>query len=761
MQDTPLGWPEESAVSLVPEGHLVFDGSAWPPAGDGLPAGEAIAGSWSVDRTLTGGGLPGSARGASGGSIAQAEAQIPQPAAAPLSPFGEGARQVNPGGLARLSAVSSGVSIPLGKFQVRDVSGASTQGFLGVELEEASQALKRKFFYPWRYDAVANTMDAAHVIDVACTGCGYLTDRAPLPGADRRVLVDLPLAGRATAGKGGTMAAPTPVQWSSVDGRMGMSGGRVIITPSGNKKGSAFEDTARNVALFVEVAADGGSVHIVNPDTGDGVRVKFDLKAKQLRLRQVGPTNAAIGDFPFTTGSGAYMLHLSRATDTGQILTVRVRQSGSQTFETLGTVTTTGLPAWTRNDHYHVGHFDAVYASTPGGWLRGFQAYWNLTDWDVLAALPIPEVTAKVEASGSLITGVFLTDTAQTAWQIIQDLAKSTMGAAWMNEAGQIIYRNRQNLRTGTPVETIISEERLDSLAWTMSIEDVADRVALTYTPSLTAVNDFEKITLWESTDTISVPPFTTFGLEIDITGTTDRLANFIPLWDTTTAGDDGSRMSRWAAATSADGAGERPSSDSLTVEATLVGLSKVKINVRNNTGDTLYLVDGNGNPCLILRTSLQVQPGEVQTITSGASEANALTPFDFDCGQWVQDAATAQEMLDWLTSQTQIAQPVIKDVNIVPDLARQLGDIVVITDEVTGLRSKALLTSTGISGDSSVLSQTVTAALLADVFRDFDAWARAEGIDTFDDLDLRLAELGIDTFDDFDRWASSAFVNY
>jgi len=673
----------------------------------------------------------------------------------------QGAAQVNPGGIAELSAANGGVSIPLGTFQVREISGASTEGHIGLELEEASQALKRVFSYPWRYDAVADSMDAAHVIDVACTGCGYRTDRRPLPASDRRVLIDLPLSGRATAGKGGTFSAPTPVQWSSVDGRMGMSAGRLVVTPSGRNKGSSFDTQATNIAFFVEVAAQGVSVHVTQPDTGDGVRVKFDLNARQFRFRQVGQINEAIGDFPFTTGPGAYMIHLSRATATSQTITARVRAAGTSSFTTLGVLTTVDLPAWSRNDHYQVGHFDAVYTPTPGGWVRGFQAYWNLTAWDALASLPVPQVNARIEASGSVITGVFLTDTAQTAWQVIQQVATNTMGAAWMNEEGNIIYRNRQNLRTGAPVETIIAEQRLDSLAWTTSIEDVADRVSLTYTPCTTVVNDFEKITLWESTDTISVPPYTTFGMDVDINGTTDRLSNFIPLWDTETVGDDIGRMSRWAAALTADGSGDRPAANAITVGATLVGLSKVRINVRNNTADTLYLVDGSGRPCLILRTSLQVQPGEVQTITSGASEAAAITPFDFDCAQWVQDTATAQEMLDWLTSQTQNAQPVIRDVRIRPDVARQLGDIVVVTDEVTGLRSKALLTSTRLEGDHTQLGQSITAALLTDVFRDFDAWCQAHHIDTFDDLDLYLAGIGVDTFDDFDRWAATAFVDY
>lgn len=762
MQTKPAGWPADQAVEDVPEVRARFRSSAWPPAGDGLPAGQTVVGEWSVDRNLTGGGLPGQARGASGGSIAQGSFEFPQPEGAPLSPFTADALAVQAGGLVDLTAWQGAASLPLGSFQSQTVSGASTDGVVDVDIEEATQRLKRPFTYKWEYNPLAATMDAAHVLEAAAAQGGYTGNRARLRPSDAMVFLDAELNGRAVPRAGGVLSVGVSPVWGSADGRVGLASGLVTLTPSGNIASPGYETANSVVTFFLEAGGAGGVVEVAQANGADGLRFGFDRGTGTLVIRRMGnSTILASYPVPWTKPTHSFLVRATRPAANDPQVTVQLCRDDETTWATLGTFTAEVLYRWTRQDAYHVGWFtqDHLRAATDG-WVRSFQAYANVANPAALAALPQGQVTARIQHTGSVLAGVF--DLAEkTCWEVIQDAARSTMGGAWMDETGTVVYRNRESLRSGTPVETVVAEERLDTLAWETSVEDVADRVELSYTPADVQVSSQARITLFQASEPYFVSRNSSIRVVADIDGTTDNIANFLPIWDTTTAGDDGTRMSRWAASTSRDAGGERPASNAITIRATLEGPSRISLRITNRTDQDLWMVDGNGRPCVIVRSTILIAPGEAQSMASGAAEDRSITAFSFDAGTWVQDPATAQEMLDWLTNQTATAEPVIPNVGVKPDLARQLGDIVVVTDEVTRLRSKALVTATRIAGSNTGYTQQLTMALLAETFRSLDAYCAAAGISTFDQLDAKLTVEGITTFDQFDAWCRTNLVTY
>lgn len=762
MQTKPAGWPADQAVEDVPEVRARFRSSAWPPARDGMPAGQAAVGEWSIDRNLTGGGLPGQARGASGGSIAQGSFTFPQPQGAPLSPFTADGLEVQAGGLIDVTAWQGNASLPLGSFQSQSVSGASTNGAIDVDIEEATQRLKRPFTYQWFYDPKAPTLDASHIMEAAASAGGYVGSSAPLNPSHQWVLLGSELNGRAIASSGGVVSTPLVPRWGTSDGRIGLSSGMMKLSPSGNETSPGFGWSTSEVTFFVEVGAAGGVVEIAQSGGADGLRVGFGRGEQSIVIRRMG-VQSVIASYPITLNqeSHSFLVHMIRPSASSAEVTIRICQDEATTWTTLGTFTVAGLHAWSRQDTYTVGWFTVTHQrQASAGWVRGFQAYSGVSDYAALAALPLRTVTARIAASGSLLHGVFdLAD--KTCWDIIQEAARSTMGGAWMDERGAIIYRDRESLRSGVPVETMIAEERLDTLAWDTSIEDMADRVELAYTPAEVVSDPLARVTLWEADRPYIILARKDLEIVVDIEGSTDRISAFLPLWDTTTAGEEGSQMSRWAAAYRRDGDGERPGDNAIRINATMVGPSKVKLRVMNRTDNDLWLVDGRGNPCLILRSTLQVAPGEQITVASGNPEARSISPFSFDAGMWVQTPDMAQEMLDWLTSQTAQPEPTIPGVGVKPDLARQLGDIVVVTDETTQLRSKALITAVHLSGSSSGYTQNVTMALLAETFRSLDAYTVAQGVSTFQDIDTALATADVQTFTQFDAWCRKNLVTY
>lgn len=362
-----------------------------------------------------------------------------------------------------------------------------------------------------------------------------------------------------------------------------------------------------------------------------------------------------------------------------------------------------------------------------------------------------------IENTGSLLAGVFgVTD--QTCWDVIQDIAKATMGAAWLSEDGKLVYRGRISLRTGTPVESVEALDDVEELVWNIDRNNAAERVEYAYTPAQILTSTISTLTLWEATNPVLVWAGGRVNIDADIDGTTDRIAPFLPLWDTETAGTNGARMSRWAAASQADGGGPRPGNSAISVSVRIVSPSRVRLTVSNNTNQNLWLVDGNGNPCLILRSSLHVRPGETETIDAGASETVAESQFGFDAGQWVQDAGTAQEMLSWLSAQTRTPGATISEVRVRPNLSRQLGDIITITDAGSELNAKALITGVRLQGGPDGVEQRLNLALLDVTFADWDEYNRTHDLSSFYRLDQHLTNLGINTFAKLDAWITSNF---
>lgn len=360
-----------------------------------------------------------------------------------------------------------------------------------------------------------------------------------------------------------------------------------------------------------------------------------------------------------------------------------------------------------------------------------------------------------IEPTGSILSGVFGV-AGKSAWSVAQEIAEATMGAVWISEDGVFTYRNRDSLRgVGGYTETVEALDSLESLEWSIDPADVADRVEVTYTPT-EIVRSPDLSVLWEATEAIRVGARQTVILNVEIEGTTDRISGFVPLWpptDPTAIVHPENRMSRWAAATSSNGGGARPTDTAIRAGATMVGPSKLRITVTNTTGSALWLVDGSGSPCLIVRTSLHVISSEPVTISTGATEENAINPLSVETGAWVQDDLAAQEILAWVTAQTTKAQAVIPQVRVKPDLARQLGDVIRLTDGHTGLLTKAIVAGVSLAGDGTGYSQQLDLALLALVIADLDRWCETSRIDTFADFDSWCIANNMNTFSQLDDW--------
>lgn len=356
-----------------------------------------------------------------------------------------------------------------------------------------------------------------------------------------------------------------------------------------------------------------------------------------------------------------------------------------------------------------------------------------------------------IQDTGSMLSGIFDVS-GKDAWSVAQEIAAATLGAVWISEAGVFTYRNRDSLRgLGALVESVEALDSIESLAWTIDPGDITDRVELTYIPTEVREDTKASLTIWEADKAIRVRAGQSLTVYADIDGTTPRVDSPIPVWDTTEY--PATIRSRWAASNSPNGGGARPPDNAIRISLSTVSPSRIRIDLTNRTEEHLWLVDGNGDPCLILRTKTHIAPGEETTVSIGASEDTAISPLSVPAGGWVQDADTALSLCAWIAGQTSYAQATIERVRVKPDLARQLGDVIRLTDGHTNLLSKALITGIGLAGDGSGYTQHLDLALLDITFHEWDQWMAVRSINTFAELDLFLQRESLNTFEAFDEW--------
>lgn len=730
MQPKPHGWPAESPVEHLPEFFLHLPGSSWPPASDGAPVGTAIVGAWSTSRQLTGGNLPGQVRGATGFSVATGAVTFAQPKGAPLSPWGRGNLSLSPGGACALFASHTGPSalsaLKLGAFLVAPIEGASTSKYIGLDLEENSVRLRRPFTLNWAYDPKAKALDAAWVLVKIAATNGFVATAPAFSGS----VLSAPLDGSGSLSVG-SHQIPGTFFWGSWEGMVGLGGGsRMVIEPS-----TDFPTMNRRSRVVTCTVGGGGARFVFGG-------VTFDITPEGIWVRE-GSSLRASAAFPSGVLTRRVSVYLERVDAT--TLDVHYMADGGAWSIITDVLPFAGLPEWPESSTLIV----STQSNPDDRWVNAVSMrVGNGPSIRPTGGKFYP--TARIEATGSVLAGVFdVRD--ESAWAVAQEIAAATLGAVWITEDGIFTYRGRDSLRgSGSVTETIEALDSLEDVPWRVDPGDIADRVELTYSPSNVLSSSKNAITIWESTDLIRVPSGDTVNIVATLDGSTPQASPFRALWDEEYPA---SQYSRWAASTTVAGGGERPATHRVKVSVKMLSPSRARISITNRTDGPLWMVDGNGNPCLTLRTGSYITAGEPAVAASGKPAEKAVSPLTLDAKQWVQDANTAQQIVAWVAGQTSKAQASIPQVRVKPDLSRQLGDIVRLTDEHTGLRTKAIITGADQAGDDQSYTQLLTFAVLDPIFADFDRFLIDQEITTFEQLDTWLERERLHTFDDLDNW--------
>jgi hypothetical protein len=293
-----------------------------------------------------------------------------------------------------------------------------------------------------------------------------------------------------------------------------------------------------------------------------------------------------------------------------------------------------------------------------------------------------------------------------SGWDIVRDIAAAEQGAVWVDPDGTFRFASRLTLRGvgATPVE-VTSERDLASLAWTVSDSQLAGtvEVPVALTTVVTSLDGAgvaaQTVPVWTADQPIRINPQRTVRLLVDLDGGAYGLDTVLR------TGDDGSSWYR--ANTRRDGAGTSVVLASARVVQ--VGPSQARITLRNSSGARLWLVDSNGDPALRLTARARVDQDDSFAVDhdNGTGHPEVLRLPD---SPWRQDEDAAETQARWLASEVASPTPQIRDVQVVPDLARSRGDIVRLIDgHASGADLRAVVTGIRLSGTAGLLEQSLT----------------------------------------------------
>lgn len=715
--------------------------------GSGVEVGEVI--DWQVSRSLSGGGLPQQARAVSGSSVGSGSVTL-----VPDVP-GESPWSVNatvPGEAVSIDAsADAGVpTSPIARMVSRDVSAdgwLSPVRTLSIEDEVPRGAVTIP------EDIGRGALDACAAIHAAARAAGLRSTPTATPGAGLRVSV--PMVGSLRADVGPSYRAHPPGE----PVRYATAGGVAMVTDALVSPESLGFDPP--LAPVVDESTDPSGT------LGVAATVAFLPGVPVLGTGEVGVNVWSQYATPHAE------VTLGRYTEDGYgvlMLTVRGLQRVSSpvpapigvplrltiTWEAVDSVTWNGVWQVCVNEVPVLTWTDEEFS------IRAQEGWWSVDTWagahGGVGALMVGDSldlwdygtlggeTALIASAESPLDSI-AEPTSGDAWGVVQEVAAATLGACWIDEEGRLIYRNRDQLRGGEPQYTIQALDHLEDVPWSISTDEIADRVEFTYRPPTVSIQTNDSLTVWQSTETVRVAAGATVRLDRDVDGAASGLAPWYRVEDTS---PPVTRMSRYAAWTAPPGeSGSAPPASALTVSSQMLTPTRIRITIHNTTGAPLWLYE------LTARARIHVQPGADVTISRGLPETKAQRPLQINAGSWVQDDTTAQQIADWLESQSAMPLPTIPPVRVIPDASRRLGDVGRVRIDSIGDHEavvfKALITSIDNSQSAGTYEQRIGFTILGVTFDDWQRWGEANGITTFDQLQAALSHLT--TFDALDHW--------
>lgn len=739
MQTAPPNWPADLTVS-EPVARI--------DAGDvDGPRTDVEPDSWNVRREISS-FFPEQVRGVSGQSVASANVDIPATdieAQRARNPFAGTAQRVVESDIA-IRAGFTGINgraalVPVFTGRVMEASGSALSDVMSIDCDDVAASLRQAVRVP----ALAGTYQQQRT---AVWGAGETL----YPGVSGTWVMDLilrQLGKFATPVMNSLVRLSAPMQGSlwpdrgtlvyAKDWRQGAGinsdGLQPVFVPERWATGERFlawtytDDIAHEMdyipsepwglgATRVAGWAKGDVGHVriiastVTPGSVTGGLQVVPTPTELIVAAGTGATLHGQHNFPWPQGRFSV-----DALQTGTNLAVTVHHEGGSSSTNLT------VPAdWGQDTVVRIS-VDLGFNAGPSMALAGLQVgTTNLGPHPVMDHVPSADLDPTLAVIGAT-PGVNVDD----GWAAIREIAESELGAAWVNESGGVVYRNRRSLRgVGEVPHQITSRTSLMDLGWRESADQVRSSVRV---PVLAIRNDIEdgegvfpftawsasahgeNISIFERHETVRYLTLdvVAIGLDTEAVAGISATRTCYEAWTDQRGGLDGGLNV----------------TSKVSVIIDQVGPSRIKVTLRNAYNGRVWLVDSQGNPLLRIGCRQAISqddgPGQVVEVENPGVVGAML---ELDPSPWIQTNSTARDLAEFLAAETARNKPMLQRVPVLWDPRRQLGDIVEISDpDVVGVaKLRGIIVAIEQGGSAGNVEQTLTIRPLSPTVADFDA---------------------------------------
>jgi hypothetical protein len=320
------------------------------------------------------------------------------------------------------------------------------------------------------------------------------------------------------------------------------------------------------------------------------------------------------------------------------------------------------------------------------------------------------------------------------ALDVLKEQAEAECAAMWIDEFGVFRWVNRNRLLTSPTAATMTALDDVLDVGWESDSRGVRSKVVLLARDPSVRRSSVANHTCWQgsggSMDEGQVdvqlvsPPADTDWVGVDDRG---NLANNIDGWQWRFNRGRGSWMGgvevsddneRWAQlnnpgfASSIEHIGNQTYKITTTAGNPSAGYTiELRTPAKEYTAGLRQHKTEYELP--VLRAMAIVDWADI-TVTGTARGPADAAALEHQVGPWVQDPSGLQELADWLAAQVSAPRPVLRDLAVVPDFRRQLGDVVWVEDpDNMRIRLRVLLTKISTTVSLGSASQTVAGQIL------------------------------------------------
>lgn len=708
---------------------------------------DAAVASLTLDRELVSSVIPGNIRSDNGLSVGAAQVKIGF-ATGRATPWSrDRTRRVETGAPARLLARdSAGNEKDLGAWLIDPSSGSLDDGEVSVDLIEPQSAAKKvtQKLPPYMIDPFTPTapLDPIWVVSRLAEQVGYNGVPRPIVGT---TILSVPMDGGVNASYNDPPRTYNPSGdikgWQVLPGDLvvGTANQSGISISANSTVGMPINDLlSSGQAVYITLNVV-GTIYLHDLFQGWALCVVNDPSTNTYTISTSNNTGAYGDPQTYTPGGSAnwtrrVQIELKRVIQgtTWGRTTARIRSGPDAAWSAVSTATSSFVPL--SQDYELIQVVGGVQIAGTG-----------------MPASPAPGQFAGLQINRTAVLGVFEQRRAllkpvggdaglpwlppeTDVWTAIRDCLSARSAAAVLDPdgSGGSILRvlNRDDLAgvgiAGEPVD--LGAEWTD-LPWTLDPADSADRLQISYSVPQIVSRVVGSSTLapaaWEASEVIRVNG----GETITINAAFDSRAAvgvFERFVIPTTPNALWSASSTIIAFPNPDGTGTVLGPEQMYVRATQTSATTATVTVTNRTAAPMYLVDGNGNPHLVLRAITVATFDTQQSVSRGLSVDTAVNPLELDLSPWVQSKKDADSVADYLWSR--ISGGGLWSASSVEcrlDWSHNIGRILRVTHPGSGLDFKMLTSKVALSADNGEISQALDVVILPWTWADFDTiWA-------------------------------------